>query len=73
MGVAFPVGERVIWLSDWGLRLGAEGNLSPIEAEIVRVANGRVLIRVLESASRRHPEHLVDRWVETGSLRKMPA
>ena len=66
MGTRWTVGERVIWLS----RFDYDDTVVRVDAQIVRLAHGRVLIRVLERVAR-HAEGLVDRWVEPESLRKV--
>lgn len=72
MSITWTVGERVIWLSRFDfdesvICVGAE--ITRADAEIIGVAHGRVLIRVLDRIAR-HAEALVDRWVEPESLRR---
>jgi hypothetical protein len=65
VGETFTIGERVVWLS----KVRYDDTVVRVDAQIVRLAHGRVLIRVLERAAR-HAEGLVDRWVAPQSLRK---
>lgn len=69
----FPIGERVIWLSGLGADFGLQDRFPQVEAEIVRVFHGRVLIRMLERQSGQHAERVVERWVDPSTLRKRPA
>jgi hypothetical protein len=63
MGRSFTVGEGVVWVTNFGLD-------HRMDAEIVRIAHGRVLIRVLERAANQQRAQFVERWVEPESLRK---
>ncbi len=66
MPTTWTVGERVIWLS----KAEYEESVVCADAEIIRMAHGQLLIRVLHQGSNHHPEQMVDRWVEPASLRK---
>jgi hypothetical protein len=63
MATTWTIGEGVVWVSNFGLD-------HRMDAEIVRLAHGRVLIRVLERAANQHRARFVERWVEPESLRK---
>ncbi len=63
MATTWTVGEGVVWVTNFGLE-------HRMNAEIVRVAHGRVLIRVLERAANQQRAQLVERWVEPESLHK---
>jgi hypothetical protein len=63
MAHQFTAGERVVWVSNFGLKRRAD-------AEVVRVAHGRVLIRVLERSTNISHLALVERWVRPESLRR---
>lgn len=73
MSMMFPIGERVVWLSGVGVDFGLAPRFPPVDAEIVRTFQGRVLIRTLERQSGQRAAHFVERWVGPETLRKRRA